>query len=89
MEDTSVLIITRQMMLDELNKMPPGLKKHHWLAFKLQDTNRDIHPYQCKLRSTGYHSGLLHIAKLKTDQKKMKEQKSWTHSRRTCKGNCK
>jgi serine/threonine-protein kinase len=46
MEDTSVLIITRQMMLDELNKMPPWLEKTLTsLAFKLQDTNRDIHPF--------------------------------------------
>ena len=46
MEETSVLVITRQMMLDELNKMPPWLEKTLTsLAFKLQDTNRDIHPF--------------------------------------------
>jgi eukaryotic-like serine/threonine-protein kinase len=46
MEETSVLVITRQMMLDELNKMPPWLEKTlSSLAFKLQNTNSDVHPF--------------------------------------------
>ncbi len=45
-EDTQVLVINRQMVLDELRKMPPWLEKAFAsLANRLVNLNDEIHPY--------------------------------------------
>ena len=46
LEDCEVLVITSQMVLDELRKMPPWLEKTFTaLAYKLSNINDRLHPF--------------------------------------------